>query len=69
MRLGIESVKKMEPEDYSDDGSIVSVAHDFVEDIMEKQVDGSIVLLIVLVLIANPIFKTINTYLTRNKKD
>ena len=56
-----------EVEDYSDEEYLLAPAQDWMEDLMEQCVPGSVVLLIVLVLLANPIFKTINNWITRNK--
>jgi hypothetical protein len=60
-----EPVQAVEVEDFSDDEMLLAPAQDWFEDLMEQCVPGSVVLLIVLVLLAKPIFETINNWITR----
>jgi len=58
---------QVEVENTADDEYLLAPAQDWFEDIMEQCVPGSVVILIVLVLCANPIFKTLNNWIKRNK--
>lgn len=56
-----------EVENYSDDGSFVAIFADWIEDLLEQQMDGSVVLLILAAVFAPKVFSLIASYLNRNK--
>lgn len=56
-----------EAENYADDGSVWGVVGDVLEDIMEQQVPGSIVLLIVGCLVVPWIYKGVMAYFAHRR--
>ena len=45
----------METENYSDDGTVIGIVSDVVEDFLEQDVPGSVVLIILAVVMAREI--------------
>lgn len=57
-----------EVENTADDEYLLAPAEDWFEDLMEQDIPASVVILIILVLLSDKIFKSINYWLTRNKE-
>ena len=56
-----------EIENTADDGSFLSIVADWIEDLMEQQISGSVVLLILVAVFAPKIFSLIAAYWNRDK--
>ena len=65
-----EEVMNDEPyevEDYSDEEYFLAPAEDWFEDLMQQEIPASVVILIIIVLLSDKIFKTVNFWITRKK--
>lgn len=56
-------MEQTEREDTSDDGSIVAIVDDWLEDLMDQSIPGSVVLLIVIVALAPALIKLVSAWI------
>lgn len=58
----LQAVQHVEPEDYSDDGSWTAIVADWMEDLIEQQIPGSVVVLIVVVAFLPMLVRAVGNY-------